>query len=272
MADCRLIIDPPLSGPWNMGVDEALLMDAVENSVPTLRFYQWSEPTLSLGYFQRYEDREQHAASLDCAVVRRQSGGGAILHDRELTYSLALPASLPVTRQAERIYTGVHKAFIAAISSACPTGNASGTLRIRSEEAQASPSDEPFLCFQRHASGDVIWGASDRPAASTSSPPADSPAQVWKVLGSAQRRHRGAILQHGSLLLEESPAAPELPGLCNLNGVSAGIDPLIVAVCAELADALSVRLTPSGLTAGLQSKAAELANNKYASAAWAKRR
>ena len=76
-----------------MGVDEALLMDAVENGVATLRFYQWSEPTLSLGYFQRYADREQHTASRNCAVVRRQTGGGAILHDRELTYSLALPAN-----------------------------------------------------------------------------------------------------------------------------------------------------------------------------------
>ena len=50
--DCRLVIDPPQSGPWNMAVDEALLLDAVENGNATLRFYQWSEPTLSLGYFQ----------------------------------------------------------------------------------------------------------------------------------------------------------------------------------------------------------------------------
>ena len=71
-----------------MAVDEALLIDAAENGVATLRFYQWSEPTLSLGYFQRYDDRDQHAASRECAVVRRQTGGGAILHDRELTYSL----------------------------------------------------------------------------------------------------------------------------------------------------------------------------------------
>ncbi len=104
--DCRLIVHPPSPGAWNMAVDEALLMDAVENGVATLRFYQWSEPTLSLGYFQRYSDREQHAASRKCAVVRRQSGGGAILHDRELTYSLMLPAGSPLTRHAPDCMTG----------------------------------------------------------------------------------------------------------------------------------------------------------------------
>ena len=98
MFDVRLIIDPPLRGPWNMAVDEALLADDVETDAATLRFYRWSEPTLSLGYFQSYADRELHAASRGCAVVRRQSGGGAILHDRELTYSLVLPPTNPLAQ------------------------------------------------------------------------------------------------------------------------------------------------------------------------------
>jgi hypothetical protein len=96
--DIRLIIDPPQNGAWNMAVDEALLLDAIEDGSATLRFYQWSEPTLSLGYFQRYADRNQHHASRNCAIVRRQSGGGAILHDRELTYSLVLPPGHPLGR------------------------------------------------------------------------------------------------------------------------------------------------------------------------------
>ena len=57
-----------------MAVDEALLVDAAENGIATLRFYQWSEPTLSLGYFQRYDDRHQHAASRD---VRRRPPANA---------------------------------------------------------------------------------------------------------------------------------------------------------------------------------------------------
>src|SRR5688500_9559950 len=91
MSALRVITDPPASGAWNMAVDEALLESAATGSVATLRFYEWHEPTLSLGYFQPAADREQHAASRACPLVRRASGGGAIVHDRELTYSLAWP-------------------------------------------------------------------------------------------------------------------------------------------------------------------------------------
>src|SRR5687767_13677741 len=90
MPTLRLLIDPPASGAWNMAVDEALLASAAAG-VATLRFYTWSQPTLSLGYFQHAHQRDAHAASRSCPLVRRASGGGAILHDRELTYSLAVP-------------------------------------------------------------------------------------------------------------------------------------------------------------------------------------
>src|SRR6476660_1233785 len=100
-----------------MAVDEVLLIDTAEHNTATLRFYSWSEPTLSLGYFQRYADRQYHAASSACAVVRRQTGGGAILHDRELTYSLALPASHPLAKQNEKLYQIVHEAFVEILSS-----------------------------------------------------------------------------------------------------------------------------------------------------------
>src|SRR5438445_617792 len=83
---CRLIHDLPGDGPWNMAVDEALLEDAARSGRPTLRFYGWAEPTLSLGYFQPYAQRASHPPSSRCAVVRRPTGGGAILHDAELTY------------------------------------------------------------------------------------------------------------------------------------------------------------------------------------------
>src|SRR5882724_9809402 len=91
MEHLRLIIDPPAHGAWNMAVDEALLESAAVDGIATLRLYQWSEPTLSLGYFQPAADRQTHPASRECPLVRRASGGGAILHDRELTYSLAIP-------------------------------------------------------------------------------------------------------------------------------------------------------------------------------------
>ena len=62
----RLLLDPPAAGAWNMAVDEALLEAAAAEGQCTLRFYRWQEPTLSLGYFQAYADRWQHAASSQC--------------------------------------------------------------------------------------------------------------------------------------------------------------------------------------------------------------
>lgn len=262
-----------------MAVDEALLDDAIANGAATLRFYQWSEPTLSLGYFQQYAERETHLASRDCAIVRRQSGGGAILHDRELTYSLILPPGHRLTRDAPHLYETVHAAFIAALTDLSSPGtkphNNPTALRIRGE---APPTDaaEPFLCFQRQAAGDVVLPAGTttsqpQPAADSTKSAAQSPPPL-KVLGSAQRRHRGAILQHGSLLVERSPAAPELPGLRDLAGFNVSTTELTLALCEKLSECLHLRLIPFDLKAELQSRAVELANNKYGSPAWTTRR
>ena len=271
-ADVRLIIDPPRGGPWNMAVDETLLLDAVENDVATLRFYQWNEPTLSLGYFQRYADRAQHPASRGCAAVRRQTGGGAILHDRELTYSLALPAGHPLARLPACLYEAVHAAFIDALSIVQPAKSAPSELRIRGGETPPAAQDVPFLCFQRQSPGDVVFVPGGHPLGASSPPAPADHRPTWKVLGSAQRRHRGAILQHGSLLVGQSPAAPELPGLYDLNGLSPRISELIAAVCTKLAAGLGIQLTPSQLPRELQSRAADLANTKYGAPAWTNRR
>ena len=193
-SECRLVVDDPRPGDWNMAVDEALLERAVETGGVSLRFYQWSEPTLSLGYFQPVADRARHAASSQCPLVRRSSGGGAILHDRELTYSLALPSGHRLARQAESLYLAAHAALIEGLAT---LGVAAGINRVASGLA---PEAEPFLCFERRAVGDVLVGDA-------------------KIAGSAQRRRRGAVLQHGSILLQTSPQAPELPGIEQLTGV-----------------------------------------------------
>ena len=99
----HLLLDPPGDGAWNMAVDETLLEAAAAEGLCSLRFYQWAEPTLSLGYFQAYADRNQHEASRQSAVVRRASGGGAIMHDFDVTYSLAVPERHPLA--ASRLRT-----------------------------------------------------------------------------------------------------------------------------------------------------------------------
>ena len=99
--ECRLLRHEPAAGAWNMAVDEVLLDRAQDHAAPCLRVYGWSEPTLSLGYFQTYSDRQQHAASQNCAAVRRLTGGGAILHDDEITYSVLLPGDHPLAARRD---------------------------------------------------------------------------------------------------------------------------------------------------------------------------
>src|ERR1700694_187645 len=92
----RLLVDAPAAGAWNMAVDEILLEGVAAGAAPpTLRFYEWMPPCLSLGYFQPFDVVDTDGCRrLGVGVIRRPTGGRAILHDRELTYSVALPASL----------------------------------------------------------------------------------------------------------------------------------------------------------------------------------
>jgi lipoate-protein ligase A len=185
---CRSIFSPAANGAWNMALDEVLLRTAVDEGRWTLRFYGWSAPTLSLGYFQRWDDRQRHAASLACDCVRRASGGGAIVHDRELTYSLAVPPSDRWSASAEALYGRVHQSLVTML------GQLGIEAELQAGTDKLPPAEAPFLCFQRRSGGDVIVRGS-------------------KVAGSAQRRWRGAVLQHGSVLLNRSANAPELPAL-----------------------------------------------------------
>jgi lipoate-protein ligase A len=270
--DCRLIIDPPTLGAHNMAVDEALLVHAAEHNTAALRFYSWSEPTLSLGYFQRYADRHQHPASLACAVVRRQTGGGAILHDRELTYSLVLPASHPLTKRNEELYRIVHEVFIDVMSPPGEVHDSVRELQFRGDTTRIAPGEEPFLCFQRQSPGDVVFFSSNTLESNASSSQSPAPPAVKKILGSAQRRYRGALLQHGSLLLECSSAAPELKGLHDLAGTTVEIEDVISTAARQLGPSLRLEFHEAKLPKELELKAVDIANNKYRSDAWTKRR
>ena len=89
----RLLLSPPLGGPENMALDEALMARARRTGESVLRVYGWSRPTLSLGRNQRAVGlyREQALAERGIGVVRRPTGGRALLHDREITYSVTAP-------------------------------------------------------------------------------------------------------------------------------------------------------------------------------------
>jgi lipoate-protein ligase A len=268
---CRLLIDPASGGAWQMAVDEALLETAAAGGGASLRFYEWSEPTLSLGYFQQYADRTTHRATRDCPLVRRQTGGGAILHDVELTYSLAVLEDRRGLGEATRLYDAVHTALVDVLAglgvearlsdgqgepTAKGTPRAADRSRIRNNpDVDSAPAArrEPFLCFQRRARGDVLVGAS-------------------KICGSAQRRHGNAVLQHGSLLLAASTLTPELPGLKELTGRRWTVAFLRDSWTRELASRLGLSLRQEGLTAAELDRVRTLAVEKYDSARWNRRR
>ena len=244
---CRLLIDPPASGAWNMAVDEVLLEWSAASGRCGWRFYGWEEPTLSLGYFQRYEDRRDHAASRECAAVRRASGGGAIVHDAELTYSVVVPGGHPLACRRLVLYEAVHAALVDVLAE---RGIAAS---VGSAPPGAPSQRQPFLCFQRRAPGDVLVGG-------------------VKVAGSAQRRSSGAVLQHGSVLLSRSAAAPELDGLDDATGTPIDRDQLIETWLEKLAGRLAMSWRNEPLQDAERHRVAALSNGKYGSNGWTRDR
>lgn len=259
---CQLLIHPPAGGAWNMAVDEALLCSVPALGVPCLRFYQWQRPTLSLGYFQNYSDRESHPHSAEVEVVRRLSGGGAILHDRELTYSLVLPKCHPLAQDTQQLYHSVHSCIIAVLQSQFDAGTESHQPTLCDNPNKVPASQEPFLCFQRRSRGDILIRNRE----------VDPSAKAPKIVGSAQRRRQGAILQHGSILLDRSPAAPELPGICQQTGQAFLPGQLLESLPSRLAAELGLELVESELSEQLIALAEQLELTKYSQPNWTERR
>ncbi|NQU76230.1 MAG: hypothetical protein HQ546_07960 [Planctomycetes bacterium] len=114
----RLFIDPPQDGPTNMAVDGCLLAQAALGGPGLLRLYRWTTATLSLGYFQHYDDPARQSGPLaELPVVRRCTGGGAILHADELTYCMALPTDHPLAgRTPADLYVWMHERIAEAVS------------------------------------------------------------------------------------------------------------------------------------------------------------
>ena len=173
----RLLDTPPAPGAWNMAVDAALMEAVRGGAPPVLRFYRWDPPCLSLGRNQpaagRYDLDALTAAGVE--VVRRPTGGRAVLHDRELTYSVvAGDGALGGPRAA---YAAVNRALVAGLRRL----GVEAALQPRTGARAPVPSLAP--CFKEPAEGEVVVGGR-------------------KLVGSAQFREGGVLLQHGSLLLE----------------------------------------------------------------------
>jgi len=157
--------DPAL----NMGVDEALLHAAPRFGRPVLRFYSWTEPAASFGYFQRYAEIERLTSLRP--LVRRPTGGGLVPHDADWTYSLAFPPthewySLSAKGSYRRVHDWIRAAFAA--------------LGVATELAPAGRKTLSGQCFQGHEQYDLLY-------------------RGQKLAGAAQRRTRDGLLIQGSV-------------------------------------------------------------------------
>jgi lipoate-protein ligase A len=182
-----------------MAFDEVLL-EAVASgaSGALLRTYGWSEPTLSLGYFQRLAEARAESRWRGVPIVRRPTGGGAIWHHHEVTYALTVPESHPLARPSSALYRAVHAAIAGGLVGLGVSVVRQGKV-FRPVDCERS---RPLLCFTDLSPEDIVF-------------------EGVKIVGSAQRRRGGAVLQHGSIMLARSPRAPELCGLCDVADLSA---------------------------------------------------
>jgi len=185
MRQWRLLCDEPLSGAQNMARDEAIL-EAVSagEQPPTLRLYAWQPWCLSLGYGQRYADVDESAVQRrGWQVVRRPTGGRAILHAHELTYSLALPIGHPLALgDVVESYRLISQGLMMALQVL--------GLQPHSDKNPHMPSTLSAVCFEVPSHYEIT-------------------VQGRKLIGSAQLRRKEGILQHGAL-----PLSGDLGDIC----------------------------------------------------------
>lgn len=249
-------------GSTNMAVDAALLESVQRKGPPVLRFYTWAPACLSLGRNQpargAYDAERAAAAGID--IVRRPTGGLAVLHDREITYCVLAPLDLFGGPRAA--YATINRALVWGLRYfGVPAMQAVGAGPRGPMSGNAAP------CFQSPAAGEVV--VSGR-----------------KLVGSAQRCERGVLLQHGSLLLSGSqtrildlltrPARPphSLDGAITLEellGEYPVVPDLVDALCRGFRETLGIPLAPGELDHAERVRADALIEH-YRAAEWTWRR
>ena len=217
----RLLKDPPFPGETNMERDlEILEQVARGESPPTLRFYRWSPPAVSLGYSQAAQEVVDFSECrrLGIDVVRRPTGGRALLHYREVTYSVVISEDHPL------VPPGIIDSY-RFLSQGLVWGlEELGLTPQLAPEDKVNPLRQPGSCFDTPSAFELQVGRK-------------------KVVGSAQLRRRGVLLQHGSVLLElcaslnrqvlRLPARENNQSHCSLQEKAAGLWDLGLSVGIE---------------------------------------
>jgi lipoate-protein ligase A len=178
----RLIDRGPESPEVNMAIDEAIALSGREgSSPPTLRLYQWSRPTISLGYFQKAQDtlNLDFCSEKGIGIIRRLTGGRAVYHEQELTYSMA------ASNGTELFGKNLKETFL-KIGEGFQKGLEKLGVNISLWEEPVIEGRRSPLCFSSSS-----WY--------------ELSVQGKKLMGSAQRRWSNGFLQHGSLLFQDDP-------------------------------------------------------------------
>jgi lipoate-protein ligase A len=266
-ASWRLIEDQPALGAWNMAVDEALLESTARGDCPpTLRLYAWEPACLSLGYAQRIGDvDEERLAAKAWTLVRRPTGGRAILHTDELTYSVTGPED--EARLAGDIITS-YKRLSAALLAALQRLSV-GALAQPEGIRRVTRPNEP-VCFEVPSKYELTMDNK-------------------KLVGSAQARRLSGVLQHGTLplsgdltritqvLVFENEAARGEAGKRLLErattvesalGQPVGWDDAAAAMRAGFEEVLNIRFEAGALSQAEQARAETLMREKYGHDSW----
>jgi lipoate-protein ligase A len=178
----RLVVDGDLPGARNMARDVAMLEAVADGEAPpTVRLYGWNPPCLSLGRHQGIEAADlEFCRAEGVDVVRRPTGGRALLHHLELTYAVVAPLTGgPLPRGLQEAY----RVICAVLVRAVRTLGIDAELTGGEVNLQLPNPKTTIPCFEAPAGGEVVVGSR-------------------KLIGSAMRAHGGAILQHGAILLD----------------------------------------------------------------------
>src|SRR5580765_1933070 len=256
----RLLVTEPADGATNMAIDEALWRGRqAGTSPPTLRFFAWAPPTVSLGYGQPLDRHVDLAAchTLGVGLVRRPTGGSAIYHDgpeRELTYSVAATAGdLGIGSDLLETYRWIGAALLRGL---CALG---APAELVPERPPAGP--VPAFCFARTGVFEIEVGGR-------------------KIVGSAQRRQGDSFLQHGAVLLgideprvrtlfptTRDPLAT-LTTLETALGHRPSFDEVADALAGAFEQEHDLTLRPGGLSEEETTRVSTLVTDRYASPDW----